>query len=125
MKSNYFGLADCHGLESFAFDPADSIKDFMLDDDTNKENNSKKIMMSLRANANAQRHAVVYRVSLEDAAADEIEKLLSEGKYVEALLKVKEHGEELELGTYGTTLSAAEKRWGMIPNPNLDPYHHS
>lgn len=123
MKSRYFGLADCHGLESFALDPNESVKSFFFDEGDTKENQSTKIMMSLRANANAQRHAVVYRVLLDDADANEVENLISQSKYAEALLKIKESGEELELGTYGTTLSAAEKNWKMIPNPDLDPYH--
>jgi hypothetical protein len=123
MKSRYYGLADCHGVESFSVDLEQGVSALLMDEEFNKDASGKKIMLSLRANANAQRHAVVYRVLLEDSVADEIEKMMSGGQYEAALLKIKENAEELELGTYGTTLSAAEKNWKMIPNPDLDPYH--
>ena len=94
---------------------------FMNDDDK-KVKNSQQFVMCLRAQANAQRHAVVYRVELDDDVVPEIEDLVNSGKFEEALRKIKEYCKQVMIGIYGTTKSAAAKNWAMIPNKDLDPY---
>jgi hypothetical protein len=79
--------------------------------------------MCLRAHANPQRHAVAYRVKMEESKSIEVQEMLKKTQYVEALRFIKENMEELQLGTQYTTKKAAEKNWNMIPNPDLDPYH--
>ena len=78
--------------------------------------------MCLRAQANQQRHAVVYRVLLDTEDSDVVESLIKDSKFTDALTLVKEKAKEVQLGTYGTTKRAAEKNWNMIPNPSLDPH---
>ena len=129
----FFGIADAHGLESFIEDYDDMVKDLFLSD-AGDEGNTKKINsmqfgMAMRVMANQQRHAVVYRVQVPDKEAEEIQKMMDNGEYLEALETIKELQDmgklgKVELGTYGTTLRAAEKNWKMIPNPDLDPYHN-
>ncbi len=123
MSQWYYGLADCHGIESFVHDLENEMMDLFLPVDDKKAKTSQQFAMCLRAQANAQRHAVVYRAKLPDAVATEIEDLLKKSKYVEALELLKDNAEEVMIGTYGTTKKAAEKNWKMIPNPDLDPYH--
>jgi hypothetical protein len=124
MKQWYYGLADCHGVESFVFDLDDMSAEMFTDEGEKKTKNSQQFAMCLRAQANQQRHAVVYRAELEDQYADQIEALIKEGKYTDALTMIKENAHEVQVGTYGTTKKAAEKNWKMIPNPDLDPYHN-
>ena len=129
----FFGIADAHGLESFIEDYDDMVKDLFLSD-AGDEGNTKKINsmqfgMAMRVMANQQRHAVVYRVQIPDKEAEEIQKMMDNGEYLEALETIKELQDmgklgKVELGTYGTSLRAAEKNWKMIPNPDLDPYHN-
>ena len=123
MSQWYYGLADCHGIESFVHDLENEMMDLFLTGDDKKAKTNQQFAMCLRAQANAQRHAVVYRAKLPDAVATEIEDLLKKSKYVEALELLKDNAEEVMIGTYGTTKKAAEKNWKMIPNPDLDPYH--
>jgi len=129
----FFGIADAHGLESFIEDYDNMVKDLFLTDDGDAGNrkltNSTQFAMAMRVMYNQQRHAVVYRVQIPDPEATEIEKMMDKGEYLEALETIKELQDmgklgKVELGTYGTTLRAAEKNWKMIPNPDLDPYHN-
>lgn len=129
----FYGIADAHGLESFIEDYDNMVKDLFLSDDGDEGNrkltNSMQFGMAMRVMANQQRHAVVYRVQIPDTEADQIQKMVDSGEYLEALETIKELQEmgklgKVELGTYGTTLRAAEKNWKMIPNPDLDPYHN-
>jgi hypothetical protein len=85
---------------------------------------SQQFAMCLRAQANAQRHAVVYRAAIPQSKIADVEALIKDGKYTDALNAIKEHASEIMLGTYGTTKAAAEKNWKMIPNPDLDPHHY-
>lgn len=120
----FYGLADCHGVESFVHDIDDSSKDIFMTQEDDKVVRSQQFAMCLRAQANAQRHAVVYRAAIPQSAISGIEALIKEGKYTDALNVVKENASEIMLGTYGTTKAAAEKNWKMIPNPDLDPHHY-
>lgn len=124
MKQWYYGLADCHGVESFIDDVDSLVANMFLDEKDNKGRDAQQFAMCLRAQANAQRHAVVYRVLIEEDTAQAVQSLIKEGKYTDALTMIKEGADEVQVGTYGTTKKAAEKNWKMIPNPDLDPYHN-
>jgi hypothetical protein len=106
----FYGLADCHGVESFVHDVDDMSKEIFMTLEDDKVVCSQQFAMCLRAQANAQRHAVVYRAAIPQAKIADIEALIKDGKYVEALNEIKEHATEIMLGTYGTTKAAAEKR---------------
>ena len=96
----HYGIADAHGLESFrpvTFNMA---------------------MMVLRANANRHRHAVVYQAELPIPACKDINNLLKDGKYDEALVKLKEEATYIMLAKS----PGAQKSWNLIPNPDLDPH---
>ena len=123
MESWYYGLADCHGVESFVVEVDSVIHSMFLGDGSEQKVRAEQFGLSMRAHANAQRHAVVYRVLIPLDVAELIEKDIAAGKYLDALIKIKANAKETQLGTYATTKSAAEKNWNMIPNPDLDPYH--
>jgi transcription initiation factor IIF auxiliary subunit len=123
MTTWYYGLADCHGVESFVMSVDELISDMFFEEGGKGEAKNQQFAMCMRAHANQQRHAVVYMVLLEEDAVQEIEKYIEKGEYQKALVTIKAKALETKLGTYATTLSAAKKNWGMIPNPDLDPYH--
>ena len=74
--------------------------------------------MVLRAQANRHRHAVVFLVDVNEEIAGEVLDLLDEGEYEEALVVLKEGATSVSLAR----MPGAEKSWGLIPNPDLDPY---
>lgn len=131
----YFGIADCHGIESFIkenidhdyLNKLDRIHDLGLADETAptrtsvmKEYNGQLGMMQMRCRFNEQRHPVVYRVLLTDTDAEMVQDLLDAGDYINALEVVKHNSQEVQLARgQGANL---EKRWKMIPNPDLDPF---
>jgi hypothetical protein len=121
MENWYYGLADCNGVESFTL-VIDEIADLFLDEPAAADVRGKQFALTMRAHSNQQRHAVVYRVKLDQEASKIIEELIKKGDYIEALVQIKARAIETQLGTYATTLSAAKKNWDMIPNPSLDPY---
>jgi len=123
MNLWYYGLADCHGLESFVHDVDDSMTDLFFTKQESKSKSSDQYAMCLRARENQQRHAVVYRVLLPEEIVKMIEQDLKDGNYQKALQEVKENTVKVQVGTFMTTKAAAEKNWRMIPNPDLDPYH--
>ena len=104
----YFGIADAHGIESF-----------IKGDPTSKEHAHQAMILHLRAGANRHRHAVVYTVDIPEHVAEDVQDHLDNGDYIEALVRLKLSVKTLQL----TKLPGAEKSWGMIPNPDLDPYH--
>jgi hypothetical protein len=107
-----YGIADAHGLESFK--PAEintELERFQIDP-------RELSFMSLRVNANRHRHAVIYQADVSGKDAVEIFKLIDEGEYTGALLKLKECAKAISLGR----MPGAEKSWNLIPNPDLDPY---
>lgn len=132
----YFGIADCHGIESFNkenidheyLNQLDRIHDLGLADETAptrksvmKEYNGQLNMMMMRCRFNEQRHPVVYRVLLTDDVADYIQSMMDRRDYSGALLAIKDYATEIQLARgQGGNL---ERRWNMIPNPDLDPYH--
>lgn len=104
----YFGIADAHGIESF-----------VKGDINDKEHAQVAMVMQLRASLNRQRHAIVYIVDIPESTVKDIDKLLSSGDYIEALVTLKMSVKALSL----SDLPGAEKSWKMIPNPDLDPWH--
>lgn len=128
----WVGLADCHGIESFIKEPdmsesddLDRLADLGLADtglgDAKRKGWSQQVgMLKMRAAANSQRHAIVYRVKLTKQDADKVEDLLANGKYVDSLEYVKEVAIEVQLAKAGGL--NIQKSWNLIPNPDLDPY---
>jgi len=116
--SQYVGIADCHGLESFI-----SVPERVLQAELDGENgeyaaSSLMAMLSVRAQANRHRHAVIYRAEVGEKEARKIKSYLSKGKYAEALIRLKNVAKKIEVGKQ---LGMA-KSWEMIPNPKLDPF---
>lgn len=101
----YYGIADAHGLESF--NPVtwnSEVERFEVD-------TRELSMMVLRANANRQRHAVVYQADLPVPVCREITALMNEGKTDKALLKLKADAKSIKLAKS----PGAEKSWGTNP----------
>ena len=103
----YFGIADAHGIESF-----------VKGEPTDTEHSQTAMILHLRAGANRHRHAVVFVVDLSEEDAESIEADLADGLYLEALDNLKGSVKTVQL----SKLPGAEKSWGLIPNPDLDPY---
>lgn len=123
MKLWFYGLADCHGVESFVHEVSPMARELFFAPEESENVSAGQYAMCLRAHANPQRHAVAYRVKMEEEDSNKVQEMLKNTQYVEALNYIKEHAIELQLGTQYTTKKAAEKNWKMIPNPDLDPYH--
>jgi hypothetical protein len=128
----WVGIADCNGIESFIKEPdmsdaddADRLAELGLDE-PGAGNKMRKgwsntvSTLQMRARANSQRHAVVYRVKLNTEDSDQIEELLADGEYTSALDMLKQVALETQIAR-GTGINA-EKAWNMIPNPDLDPF---
>ena len=108
----FYGIADSNGLESFNPETWNSDVE-RFESDTRALS-----IMSLRANANRHRHAVVYIADVDGNGAREITALLDKGEYPDALMKLKEVAKSISLARS----PGAEKSWRLIPNPDLDPY---
>ena len=122
--TDFVGIADCHGIESFM--PLD------------KEHNGEIQLMQIRAAANPQRHAVVYKITLNEAQAQEVYDELETAKhsdvgngtyhYKQILRKFKMWDKEKEavmgLGYPPANLMVSNKKmWKNIPNSKLDPWN--
>ncbi len=128
----WVGLADCNGVDSFIKEPdmsdaddADRLAELGLEEigagnKMRKGWSNQVSMLQMRARANSQRHAVVYRVKLNTEDSDQIEELLSDGEYIDALNMIKQAALETQIAR-GTGINA-ERAWSMIPNPDLDPF---
>jgi len=122
----YYGIADCHGIESFVCEQTFAInlmkallKGVSVVGTPEKSLNANVNMMSWRARANYQRHAVVYTAKVSDEHSKKINSLLEIGKTVEALKYLKKNALEI-----GISKEAGQKNmWKKIPNPDLDPFH--
>lgn len=131
----YYGIADCKGLESFMKAPnelEEAVPDELMDmgiiskedrDSVKSEFKSTLGMMALRCQFNPQRHAVVYMAKLDKFDAEDIDDMLSNGEYEEALIHLKNVAQEIKLGR-GRGINP-EKAWHKIPNPDLDPISES
>lgn len=97
----YTGIADCHGIESFNL----------------KEGNN-QALLQIRANANDQRHAVVYEADLSDFDKEVILRLLKDEEFETALKYMSNESDELRVAGG----ERAAKMWKKIPNPELDPW---
>jgi len=129
----YFGLADCLGIDSFIEEP-DSLADW-VDFDTlfkagllpeegrdtpeRKKYNGIIGMLKMRAQANPQRWPIIYRVLLAESDGNEIQNLVNDGEYEEALTYLKQHAITVQVARGGGG-GDAERRWKAIPNPDLD-----
>ena len=112
----FYGIADCKGLEAFlpVVPKVDGGWVSANIDDYKKEMG----VMVLRAQYNRHRHAVVFLVEVSPEVAEEVSGLLDDGEYEEALVALKDGADSVSLAR----MPGAEKSWGMIPNPDLDPY---
>jgi len=118
MTNTYYGIADSIGLESLLLDVGERFSSFLLDDDCEfgtKVVKQTQFSMSMRALANKDRMAVVYRAEIDDDDADAIKKLIDTNQEKAALLLLKANAIKVELGTYGTTKALAAEKWHMIP----------
>lgn len=113
-----FGIADCHGVESF------------IPYVNGAETAGLLFTLDLRAMANRQRHAVVYIVDLPAKAVDDINKKLKStnpGRFKAALESIKAQSVRVlfyENGRLETPDRPSHymKSWGLIPNDGLDPF---
>jgi len=101
-KELYYGIADCHGIESF--------KRF-------EEGNHNIGILQIRAQANDQRHAVVYIVALYPEMVRQINALLKKQQFKRALTFLK------STERIWFTESRSERLWNNIPNSSLDPWN--
>ena len=111
----FYGLADCHGIESFI-----PTKQYDPEKDEIFEPKDVTGMIALRAQFNAQRFPVVYKVDMTIEDADDIQELLDEGEYEEALILLKERAYSVSLARVAGT--NPKKNWEKIPNRDLDPH---
>lgn len=114
--SQYCGIADCYGLESFI-----PVAEKYLEAELEGENgqfhvNTIQAMLALRAQANRHRHAVAYRVEIDDLQARDIQSLIDKEQRAKALNLLKKSAKVVEVGKH----PGMKKSWRMIPNPELD-----
>ena len=126
----YYGIADCHGIESFICEQDFTTRAMIrqLRDESlilrtktapNQELHESVGMLLWRARANYQRHAVVYSAKLTKVKAHTINNMLAAGKYIEALTYLKENA--LEIGV--SKAYGQKNMWNKIPNPELEPFY--
>ena len=119
---DFVGIADCHGIESFM--PIDSK-------DCNVAN------LEIRAASNPQRHAVVYKVTLNQAQVEEVMDELETARYSEVgngtyhykqivrKFKAWDNDKAMTKGLGFPPLNlmvSNKKMWKNIPNSKLDPW---
>lgn len=114
--SKYFGLADALGLESFISVPEQILETELEGENGQKSVNDIQAMLAIRARANRQRHAVNFKVEVDEADAVAIKWLLDGERRVDALIKLKKCAKEVEVGKH----PGMKKSWRLIPNNNLD-----
>ena len=96
----YTGIADCHGIESF-IPKGETPQGYLI----------------FRAEANYQRHAVVYEADMKEEDATMVGNLIKDN--AETAFKFM-NNTAVEIRLAG---QRAPKLWSNLPNPNLDPYH--
>jgi len=97
------GIADCHGIESYI--------------DEKRLTNSTRWVLKLRAQANRQRCALVYRAEVSKELDAKVNKALANGKPETALRLIK-RGAKVSL----EDSPAAKEHWKLIPNAKLDAF---
>ena len=131
----YYGVADCNGLESFVHEPfsqdwqdSDQLFDLGLtpadsSEDPEKRKYNKNLgMMKLRAQANIQRHPVIFRVKLRPTDGAAVRNMYEDQDYEEALKYMKDNALAVQLARgIGTN---PERTWNRIPDPSLDPMNN-
>jgi hypothetical protein len=129
----WVGIADCNGIESFIKEPdmsdaddADRLAELGLEEPgtgnkLRKGWSQQVSMMQIRAGANLQRWAVVYRVKLTPEDAADVEEMVNQGDYIGALTHMKGVAQEVQIAR-GRGLNT-EKAWSRIPDPSLDPFN--
>ena len=100
--TEFVGLADAHGIESF-MSREDADAHF-------------ETMISLRAGSNRQRHAVVFAALLTENGEKAVTTQIEAGEFVNALKTLKNSALSL------VCEEGWEKSWKLIPNPELDPW---
>jgi hypothetical protein len=111
-KYTFFGIADCHGIESLI--PIEKAQRNLWIEDSHPE--VPMAILKIRADANRQRHTVLYKISITETQYLKISKLIKEGKHKEALLYIKKNVDDIGIE------HGREKSWRMIPNDDLDPW---
>ena len=106
--NKFYGIADAHGLESFT--------------PWTKGNGRDLYLLTMRAEANRQRHAIVYVVELTTDTVNEIHRLLALKEFKDALVAMKVRA--LTIGFPEQYKEEYARSWKMIPNDDLDPYEH-
>ena len=113
-----FGVADCHGIESFVPYTKDTETARLL------------FALDMRAMANRQRHAVVYIADLPKGAVENINKKLrgtDPRRFKASLEAIKKQATRVLFYENGRVVdqdkpSQYMKSWGLIPNDDLDPF---
>lgn len=114
--TTWVGIADARGLESFISLPEKILEAELAGQNGQRSANNLITMLGVRAQANRHRHAVVYRVEVDDADAAAIKWLMDGERYAEALEKLKECAKQVEVGKF----PGMKKSWRLIPDGNLD-----
>ena len=97
------GIADCHGIESYI--------------DETKLTESTLWTLKLRAQANRQRCALVYKAEVSEELDAKVNKAIKNKKFETALRLIKREAEvKLE------DSPAAIEHWKLIPNAKLDAF---
>jgi uncharacterized membrane protein YkoI len=60
----------------------------------------------------------VYQADVDAATAKDVLALIKDGKYTDALVKLKDEAKTISLAKS----PGAEKSWRLIPNDDLDPF---
>ena len=100
---NFAGIADAHGIESFQ---------------PRKKLDAQQVAFwNMRAQANRQRHALVYFAKLDKSTESKVKDLLDKEKWEEALATIKADSDNVIMTNH--------QSWQMIPNAQLDPWAHA
>ena len=95
-----YGIADCHGIESYI------------------EDEKKVGFMVMRAMLNRQRHAVVYMTEVTQDIDESMKRYIEKQDWKGALKLLKQYGV-----TFPERYSEQFKNsWSLIPNDKLDPW---
>ena len=100
---NFAGIADAHGIESFQ---------------PRKKLDAQTVAFwNMRAQANRQRHALVYFAKLDKETEGIVKALLDKEDWQKALEIIKTCSDNVIMTNH--------QSWQMIPNAQLDPWAHA